>query len=143
MSEAVYSIQDVMNLVGCSDSWIRKARRKGVFGEVEKVYDKQGYSYRFTPEQVDIAQTLYRGKGAPAGGSEPSPTRNELQAILVRSASEVEKWRGIAESHEQAIARLEAERNAERERLEVAQKRIEDLKAMSVLDRLMGKHKGL
>lgn len=131
-SETGYTIAEVRERVGCSDSWVRKHLRKGTFGDVEKVHGPFGVEYRFTPEQVEHAENLYAGKRT--GTGDVGPSRSDLTALVVQARAEVETWQTIAAERGERLQALEEQTRIDRER-------IERLLSLSLWDRMRGKHR--
>ena len=128
-----YTVADLRAITGASDAWVRKHLRRGTFGDVEQVQGKHGKQYRFTQAQVDLAETLFTGGTAPAK-ERAAASRTELTALVVRAKAEAEKWEAIADERASRVQALEAQARADRER-------IERLLSLTVVDRLLGRHK--
>lgn len=130
-----YTIRELRESVGCSDSWIRKHLRKGTFGAVAQVMGSRGMEYRFTQEQADLLTALFRGTGSK--GIEPGGVaRSDLTALVVQARAQADAWETLATERAERIAALESQARADRER-------IERLLALSLWDRLRGKHRAV
>lgn len=132
-TERGYTIAEVREQVGCSDSWLRKHLRRGTFGEIEKVRGSRGLEYRFTQENLDAVAALYTGSGTGGGGG-VSTSRSELTALVVRATAEADKWQAIAQERAERLTRLEAQADKDRQRIEA-------LLSLSWWQRLRGKHR--
>jgi len=131
-SERGYTIAEVRERVGCSDSWLRKNIRKGTFGDVEKVHGPFGVEYRFTPEQAEAAEERYAGKRT--GTGEAGPSRSELTTLVVQARADADKWQTLAVERGDRLQALEEQTRIDRER-------IERLLSLSLWDRMRGKHR--
>jgi len=132
-TERGYTIAEVREQVGCSDSWLRKHLRRGTFGEIAKVQGSRGLEYRFTQENLDAVAALYTGSGTGGGGG-VSTSRSELTALVVRATAEADKWQAIAQERAERLTRLEAQADKDRQRIEA-------LLSLSWWQRLRGKHR--
>lgn len=127
---STYTVKEAAKQIGASVSWVRKQIRAGNLQPTLYV-GKHGQQYGFTEADLDAARGLYHAR------------KRKTDALVVHSEESERLQQAIA-----AIASAQATAESERLRAEraeqslaTAQQRIESLKAMGVLDRLLGRHK--
>ena len=127
-----YTLREAAVEVGASVSWLRGLIRRGTI-DPAKVQGKHGPEYRLNDGDLEAARSAYPDKASRSAGTRLARVE-ELQADYTRVLVEMSAERARAEAERERAERAEDALARERERVEA-------LKSLGVVDRLLGRHK--
>lgn len=156
-----YTLREAAARLGRSPSWVRARIRAGDI-HPEQVDGEHGRQYLFTDTDILHAASFLkvpRTPSASVGEAHAIATRAQSLVLqqqeritsLVEQVARLEAERDaqrerlaqVEQEREQERTRLLAERDAERERLEQVHERMEQVKSMGVWDYLRGRHRSV
>ena len=135
------SIKQVAEELGVSAKWIRRQIAEGLITP-KRAGSKKNSRYLFSGSEVETLRARHAGEQG-TGDTAVLARVSQLEADRSNLLAQVAWARAIAQEQQKA---LEAERTRSEQlaaELEVQRQRVEQLKALSAWDRVIGRHKSI
>jgi len=142
MAKQGMSVKQAAAELGVKPAWVRARIESGVVSPA-RIGSKRNGRFSLSDADLDALRTELRASSPEPGASDALARIERLESDRANLLAQVAWARAIAQEQQKALE-LERERAATlAAEIDAQRDRVERLKALSVLDRLLGRHKSI